>query len=769
MKHRGLICLAALSVIGGGRLSFAATTPTDPVLHAPIIDQLVGGLQVTNFRTTGNLFAYPLQSPPVVGFRPIVAVTLTDQQGPDDLNFGAIPNNQRIGSLMPAGQPEYTYLATLDSGGQSHILAADVAAMIDFEASNRAGQFSIGVTGASGSEDLLVSDPIGVWVAGVDRITNTTTLQAPANAYKGQFHSSVLTAEAGSVLPSIIGVPMFAHYAVNIRNSQTRRLATPEGAIRSPAIEFVSPGSGAQFQFRLELDLRDPSNSATAPPSFFPSFTDFDDFSNDPSTPTFWTFPIANANLSHTGGSVNQQEFLFDTGAQVTVVSEATADAIGFDVGTDTPDFFVDVLGVGGVTQVPGFFVNQLELPVTGGSAIYQDVPVIVLNIADPRDGVGFVPGIIGMNLFNDRDLMVDMNPSNPHVRFSAPITPQWNKNADGVWLPDGNWDLGTPDGTDVPANFLGAITAARTVTVDGDYTIGSMKFDNANSYTLAGSGRLTFDALGRPSTIAVEQGAHTVASPLTFAAEMSINIATSSTLTLSGDHASPLASVTKSGAGQLRLSNARFESLAITGGSVQILANGGNASTSKLDSLTIAAGSTLDLTSSKLIIDYTGAIPPANVRLDIIAGRLTSSLMTPNKALGYAVTSDLGLTSFGGQSVDSTSVLVWLTFKGDTNLSGNVDFDDLLALAQNYGSTSSTWTKGDFDYNGATNFDDLLALAQNYGANGLSETQLDALGESFASDWTLAMSLVPEPVSLSALATIGTLVLPRRRVRRYH
>jgi hypothetical protein len=415
---------------------------------------------------------------------------------------------------------------------------------------------------------------------------------------------------------------------------------------------------------------------------------------------------------------------------------------------------------------VPVFFVQPFELPVTGGSAIFHDVPVIVLNVTDPRDGVGFIPGIIGMNLFNDRDLSVNMEPSNPYVRFSAPITAEWNINANGSWLPDANWKLGVPDGTDVPANFLGAITAARTVTVDQNYTIGSMKFDNANSYTIAGPGRLTFDTLGRPSKIDVVTGSHTISAPLTFGVNQTINTNAGTQLTLSGDHASPNANVAKTGAGTLRLSNARYESLTINGGNVQIIAGTGNTNTSKLGSLTITAG-TLDITDAKLIANYSGPIPASDVRLDLLSGAIFSSLANASKAVGYATATELGLATFGGLPTDVDSILLRLTLKGDTNLSGNVNFDDLLSLAQAYGGTGKAWINGDSDYNGAVNFDDLLALAQNYGLSGLNGQSFDPNAD-FAADWALALSLVPEPASLSLLS-IATIAMPRRRSLRYN
>ena len=52
----------------------------------------------------------------------------------------------------------------------------------------------------------------------------------------------------------------------------------------------------------------------------------------------------------------------------------------------------------------------------------------------------------------------------------------------------------------------------------------------------------------------------------------------------------------------------------------------------------------------------------------------------------------------------------------GDVNLSGAVDFADLLKLAQDYGATGATWDQGDLNYDGVVNFADLLLLSQNYG-----------------------------------------------------
>lgn len=105
----------------------------------------------------------------------------------------------------------------------------------------------------------------------------------------------------------------------------------------------------------------------------------------------------------------------------------------------------------------------------------------------------------------------------------------------------------------------------------------------------------------------------------------------------------------------------------------------------------------------------------------------------------------------------------------GDTNDDDTVDFDDLLALAENYGATSGVdYSTGDFDFNGTADFSDLLILAKNYnyafaGASGGGFT-LPATGYAdFDIDGSIASLMVPEPATaMLAIATLG--LIGRRR-----
>lgn len=98
--------------------------------------------------------------------------------------------------------------------------------------------------------------------------------------------------------------------------------------------------------------------------------------------------------------------------------------------------------------------------------------------------------------------------------------------------------------------------------------------------------------------------------------------------------------------------------------------------------------------------------------------------------------------TDFGVDDVN-----IPLAAAGDTNLDGEMKFDDFLALSTNFGE-AGTWEQGDFDGDGQVEFPDFLALSANFG------------GASPAS-----ASSVPEPTD-SSIALFGLLGLIGLRKR---
>lgn len=346
---------------------------------------------------------------------------------------------------------------------------------------------------------------------------------------------------------------------------------------------------------------------------------------------------------------------------------------------------------------------------------------------------------------------------------------PTWATNTDGTWGNAANWAVGLPSGAGQIARFGTAITAARTVTLEGPRTVGAMRFQNAAaSYTIAGGSILTLDNGASSSRIDVLEGDHTIDVPLTIAGDAEINAAWTSTLQVS----KPIAAggrLTKFGSGTVVVSGARVAgTLETSFGTLRLSPKSSNTPTATLilAGLEIAPLATLDIANSTIAIDPASGVATdamaESVRRALAAGRIMSSFGTDDLTIGYAIDPNTRL-AFDGLPIDAGSLVLRLALKGDANIDGDVDFEDLVSLAQSYNATGVTWTHGDSDYDGDVDFNDLASLAQHYGGNTNIGMIADA-SNSFANDWLLAQSLVPEPTVWLLVAQAFLPVMIRRK-----
>lgn len=148
------------------------------------------------------------------------------------------------------------------------------------------------------------------------------------------------------------------------------------------------------------------------------------------------------------------------------------------------------------------------------------------------------------------------------------------------------------------------------------------------------------------------------------------------------------------------------------------------------------------------------GANPPANgLYFTVLRLSTSNNVALPSRAIYIAYNNGLPLADFQRGMSSLANPL-----PGDADFDADVEFDDLLVLAQNYDRTNASWFDGDFNRDEAVNFDDLLQLAQRYGTGAVVS------GAGFESDWALAQSMVPEPGTLAALSVIVPIALRRRR-----
>jgi len=315
---------------------------------------------------------------------------------------------------------------------------------------------------------------------------------------------------------------------------------------------------------------------------------------------------------------------------------------------------------------------------------------------------------------------------------------------------------------------------AADTLQISGSI------FDNPTAggggLTLSGNGTLVLSNTNSYTSTTIQSGTLMVAGARALPAGAAV-VNAASLVIAAGTSSLPAITGNLSGAGSLTIGSG------LTSGYLQIQSGSG---TSSQAALMINSASTLDITSNTFTINYGAAPDPlaairGNLHSAYNGGNwqgtgLTSSTVRAQVAAAYGNSNGTYGLGYADGNDDGHTVaaqgrlLVEPALVGDANLDGKVDFDDLLILAQNVGTTNADWMHGDFNYDSKIDFNDLLSLAQNVGrTNG--NTPLGAeLPASFMAEWNLALAeinsagSVPEPATLSLLSTVAMTLLVRRR-----
>jgi autotransporter-associated beta strand protein len=384
-----------------------------------------------------------------------------------------------------------------------------------------------------------------------------------------------------------------------------------------------------------------------------------------------------------------------------------------------------------------------------------------------------------------------------------------------GSWSSAANWavsSIGSQAGEAV--NFVNSNSAAATVTLDGNWTIGAINFNSTNGYTLSPGtgGTLTLNNGSGSAAINVASGNHGITAPIALASSAVIDVsgagnsiaisgAISGTggLTLTGSGtaafsgANSYSGATAVNSGELQINSAAALSpstsltigTAISSAKVALLAKLGTVSAT---SLTINNGS-LELADDTLLLNYGNAVDPAAAIQSYLANGynggawngpgITSATVGYDNgfqsaliyAIGYADGAD-GITA-----VPSGEIEIMPTLAGDAKLQGNVVFGDFQLLSQYFGQTGTTWDEGNFTYGSTTNFGDFQLLSQNFGqsSSGLTAGEVASLN-GFAAQFGEAMEpngggfalvSVPEPASAGLFMFAGATMLARRRRRK--
>lgn len=348
-------------------------------------------------------------------------------------------------------------------------------------------------------------------------------------------------------------------------------------------------------------------------------------------------------------------------------------------------------------------------------------------------------------------------------ISANLAVSSTWQLTGGGTWASLSSWNnANIPEFAKASANFGSAALTPSTVTLDANWTVGTLTFNNTNSYTLAAGngGALTFDGGKTSATTLLTDngGSHFITAPVALNSNLRVTVANlGDVLTLSG----PITG---------------RKNLSIFGNGTLRFAAG--VATPTFSAVSVNTGSTLDITTNAVVISYGLQDPISTIAGELATGYsngtwtgtgITSSAAAGNNsvlAVGYADGNTDANTPAG-----QNQILIKYTLAGDANLDGLVNFQDLVTVVQNFNKPGTDWAQGNFTYGASTNFADLVAVVQNFNkVLTPAFTASEQLGGSrmplgFSASISPTAVVLPESSGLLAVG-MGTAALLARRSR---
>lgn len=371
--------------------------------------------------------------PRLAGFSPLVAITTSDKKQTGDFEFEHVSQTYFSGNALTSPANLNYIIGIVDSGSDTDLFAGSAAAQVGLTGS-RLTSNAIPIGGTGGTVDAYISWPHGVFAAGLSAVNPDETLDL--SQVVGHTNSSSLVApaiECGGVeaVSGVVGRPLLSLFNLVVSVDTPREVTVDGVRHKSPAVTLQSKSASLPpYSHRIPLEF-----GALAPATTAIYYPDFEDFV----TPMFPTMFALSALSIPTGGAFftdlvvkqgDQSEItlrmMVDTGAQTSIISPAAAASLNLAL---EPDFTIDVCGVGGFTTgVPCYFVDYARVSALGGALEFSNAPFVLLDLASPEGGN--LDGIIGMNMFWDRNVSFEFNvDSSAFVNVSDPLNVPWGDN----------------------------------------------------------------------------------------------------------------------------------------------------------------------------------------------------------------------------------------------------------------------------------------------------------------------------------------------------
>jgi hypothetical protein len=437
---------------------WAAGTPIVPQNHGI---RLANGLRITavtpsdksprrspDIRIAAETPSLP--QPPVAGFSPLIAIVTSDRRSSDDFDWEHALASSYVGKPLNAPAEKNFVVGILDTGSVVDLAAGDSAGILGLTGSHlTTSTFPIG--GVSGTTDTTITQPIGVFAAGLGAVDpngqlDLTKLVGHTNV--AALASPDISCDNGESVTAIVGTPFIAFYTTIINVNQPRRVVVRGAPYIGPDIQITDSYTPdpAVYRHRIPMELGGLSPVATASYYAFPDLSDWENILGEwlPLTPTLlsmgaMTLPMGGSFFADVGvlqgepGPLNilrSARMLVDTGAQSSIISSNLAAKLNLPL---EPDFVAEICGVGGSNAAPGYYLDYVRIDAMGGALEFAHVPFIVLDMESPEGGS--LDGILGMNFFWNRNVVLEPTTSGSgFLHLSDPVPYAYiDLNDDGV------------------------------------------------------------------------------------------------------------------------------------------------------------------------------------------------------------------------------------------------------------------------------------------------------------------------------------------------
>jgi hypothetical protein len=392
----------------------------------------------------------PFPRPPMAGFSPLGAIVTSDRHSSDDFDWEHAQASSYVGQpLNPPAEKNFV-VGILDTGTVVDMAAGDSTQILGLKGSHlTTNDFPIG--GVSGTQDTKITQPIGIFAAGLGAVkpdgqldlsklvghTNVAALAAPA-----------IQCDNGDDVSAIVGTPLLAFYTTVIHVDRPHKVVVRGKTYIGPDIQITSSykPSPSEYRHKIPMELGGLSPVSTASYYAFPDMSDWENILGAwlPLTPTLLSMaggdlPMGGSFFADVGvlqgqaGPLNPLQtarMLVDTGAQSSIISSNIAAKLNLPL---EPDFTAQICGVGGMSEVSGYYIDYVRINAMGGALEFAHVPFVVLDMDSPEGGS--LDGILGMNLFWNRNVVLEPTTSGTgflHISDPVPFA-SIDLNLDGV------------------------------------------------------------------------------------------------------------------------------------------------------------------------------------------------------------------------------------------------------------------------------------------------------------------------------------------------